>query len=473
MIPKIELTRTAAGDAPLAIPVRAGHIPPAYQQAAEADDFCATPNTICDIIGGPTRILLLGIGDTPDAAAYEAVGALATSRTLRAPRLAIDLRGLTNQEAAACLTGAALRAWRYENLFTKPPEDAPRLAHIDAVTTDEKLRKSWRRQQAVLDGITFARDLVTEPSNTLTPDGFVSRLQPLAGAGVTIEILRGDALRAAGLNGLLTVGRASAFPPAVAILHWKGDFAAPPVAFVGKGITFDTGGISIKPADKMWEMRADMAGAAACAGAMLSIALRKSPAPCMAVLALAENAIGADAYRPGDVIHSFAGTTVEVVDTDAEGRLVLMDALAFTARENPAAIIDLATLTGSVVTALGHEMAGLFTNNGALAAAAASAGAATGERLWHLPIDDSHREALNSDIADLRHCSPERGQPDASQAAAFLREFVGETPWAHLDIAGVESHESADDRHAQGATGFGVRLLDRLVRDRYEDRHRA
>ena len=249
---------------------------------------------------------------------------------------------------------------------------------------------------------------------------------------------------------------------------------AKPVVFVGKGVTFDTGGICIKPADKMWEMRADMAGAAACAGAMLSLALRRSPAPVCAVLALAENAVGAESYRPGDVLTSFSGKTIEVIDTDAEGRLVLADALAWAVRRlRPAAVIDLATLTGSIVVALGHEMAGLFGNDPALAAHVAAAGEVVGELVWRMPMAAGYREALASDIADLMNCARGKGQPDACQAAAFLGEFVGETPWVHLDIAGVESHETADDAQAAGATGFGVRLLDRLVAARFEDPHRA
>jgi leucyl aminopeptidase len=193
----------------------------------------------------------------------------------------------------------------------------------------------------------------------------------------------------------------------------------------------------------------------------------------MAILAIAENATGAKSYRPGDVLSMHSGHTVQVVDTDAEGRLVLADALTYAVRQNPQAIIDLATLTGSIVVALGHDMAGCFDNDPALAAAAAAAGAAVGEPLWRMPIADTHRRALDSDIADLKHCVDERGQPDACHAAAFLREFVGETPWLHLDIAGVESREEATPHHAKGATGFGVRLLDRLVADRFEDPHRV
>jgi len=224
----------------------------------------------------------------------------------------------------------------------------------------------------------------------------------------------------------------------------------------------------------MWEMRADMAGAAACAGVMLALALRNSAAPAIAILALAENAIGGDSYRPSDVIRSFSGRTIEVVDTDAEGRLVLADAIAWAVRRHrPAAVIDLATLTGSIVTALGHHMAGMFSNDPPLAAQVAAAGEATGEAVWQMPISEQHRRDLDSEIADLRHCVPGRGNPDACQAAAFLREFTDACPWVHLDIAGVESREIADDQHAAGATGFGVRLLDRLVSLRFEDPHRA
>ena len=222
-------------------------------------------------------------------------------------------------------------------------------------------------------------------------------------------------------------------------------------------------------------MRADMAGAAACAGAMLALARRGALSSAMAVLALAENALSGNAYRPSDVLRHADGTTIEIIDTDAEGRLVLADALGWVVRRGAGSggnggagggvsgIIDLATLTGSIVTALGHERAGLFSNDDGLAARVIAAGEAVGERVWRLPIDASHRAALDSDIADLRHCSPERGQPDACQAAAFLRHFVGQTPWVHLDIAGVESRAEADCEHAAGATGFGVRLLDALV----------
>jgi leucyl aminopeptidase len=422
-----------------------------------------TADTVTDELAGPRRILRVPAN----------AGAAAISHALRTPSITADLRTLSPDQAATFLEAACLRAWHYNHLRTQPRDDDPRLTTLHVLTDDPDLEHLWTRRQAAIIGTNFARDLVTEPPNTLTPAGFIDRLARLTAHGIGLTVLQGHQLHDARLTGLLAVGGGSANPPALAILRWPGTTGTNPVVFVGKGITFDTGGICIKPADKMWEMRADMAGAAACAGAMLALALRHSPAPAMAVLALAENTTSETAYRPSDILRHADGTTIEVIDTDAEGRLVLADALGWAVRHSPAAIIDLATLTGSVVTALGHEMAGLFSNDDSLAASVAAAGAATGERVWRLPIADGHRRALDSDIADLRHCSPERGQPDASQAAAFLRHFVGDTPWVHLDIAGVESRAEAAPEFAPGATGFGVRLLDRLVADRFEDPHRA
>jgi leucyl aminopeptidase len=470
---RVNLLAAAQAAVPLAVPVRRGQVPDKWAAAAAADGFSGQAGSACDMLGGDRRVLLVGVGENPDALAMETAGALAAARWLRVKHAAIDVRGLARRHATACLAGAVQRAWRFDALRTRPASDGPLLSRIDAVVDQDGIEKTWARQAAVLAGMDLARNLVTEPSNTLTPAGFVARLAPLRAAGVQIEVISGSALAAAGLTGLQAVGRGSVHKPALAILRWAGAHEAPPVVFVGKGVTFDTGGICIKTADGMWEMRADMAGAAACAGAMLALALRQSPAPAMAALALAENATSGSAYRPGDVLRHANGTTVEIVDTDAEGRTVLMDALGWAAMQKPACIIDLATLTGNIVVALGHEMAGLFDNDPSLAAAVAAAGAAVGERVWRMPIDESHRRELDSDIADLRHCSPHRRQPDACQAAAFLREFVGETPWVHLDIAGTEAREKADDAHAAGATGFGVRLLDRLVADRYEDPHRV
>ena len=401
----------------------------------------------------------------------EAAGALAGARLDGARRATLDLRALAPDRAAAFITGVCLRAWAYDRLRSDKPD---RLRRLDVLTGHpRRLHRAWKEAAAAVAGVSLARDLVSEPSDTLTPKGFVERLRPLAEAGVAIEVLKGHDLRRAGLGGLLAVGGGSAHKPRLVVLRWPGATQANPVVFAGKGITFDTGGLCIKPAAGMEEMRADMAGAAACAGAMLALARRRSPAPAAAVLALAENATGAESYRPSDVLRMGDGSTVEVVDTDAEGRLVLADALAWAVRHlHPAAIVDLATLTGSNIVALGSIMAGLFDNDPAFAAHVAAAGEAVGDQVWRMPIGAGHREDLRSDIADQRHCVPGRGQPDACHAAAFLERFVGDVPWAHLDIAGLESRAEASDRHPAGATGFGVRLLDRLVAQRFEYPHR-
>lgn len=473
---KARLARRARGADARVIPVREGAEPPRPRRAAAAG-FTGKAGESCELVTRRRRLLLVAAGDG-STAALEAAGALAAARLRGARKVALDARGLAPEAACAFATGFRLRAWRDERWRTRPDPDEPvPPARVRLVVDDPgEVRPAWTRTQAAVEGVLLARALVTEPANTLTPAGFVARLGPLRRAGVQIEVLDGDALEREGLRAVLAVGGASANPPCLAVLRWKGELDLPPVAFVGKGITFDTGGVCVKPAQGMWEMRADMAGAAACAGAMLALALRRSPAPVAAVLPLAENALGAASYRPSDVLRMVDGTTV--VDTDAEGRLVLADALAWTvARVRPQAVVDLATMTGSIVVALGHERAGLF-GSAALCAHVAAAGEAVGERVWPMPIGERHREDLDSEIADLRHCVPGRGQPDACQGAAFLRAFVGEmpqgtTPWAHLDIAGVESREEADERHAKGATGFGVRLLDRLVAARFEDPHWA
>jgi len=446
---------------------------------AAAAGFTGRLGQVSEVVTRKRRLLLLGMGDDAD---WEAAGALAAARLLTLERIAIDARGLPVDAAVALAAGACLRGWRFDRLHTRldpePGFERARLAHVDMLTDDpDAADAAWPPVHAAIRGALFARDLVAEPGNILTPQGFAARLARLEAAGVTVEVLDAAQLEKEGLRALLAVGGASANPPCLAVLRWRGSIAGAPIAFVGKGVTFDTGGISIKPAAGMWEMRGDMAGAAACAGAMLALALRRSPAAAVAVLPLAENMVGARSYRPGDVLRTYDGTTVEIVDTDAEGRLILADALAWTtANLRPQAIVDLATLTGSVIVALGGVTAGLFAPDdaasGVLAAHVAAAGAAVGERAWRLPIGDRHPEALQSDIADLRQCSLARQQPDAMHAAAFLRRFVGDTPWVHLDIAGVESREAASDRHAIGATGFGARLLDRLVAQRFEDPHR-
>lgn len=462
------------GPAPVRVlPLWPGAVPAEHAAAAAARGFTAGLGQTLLLFDPPEGglLVLLGLGE---GEALEEAGAAASAALWDQPRIVIDGRDLPRGVSVPLALGAALRAWgppQHRQGRHEPDPGQSETMRLDLLVREpERIGRRFRDAVASLEGVCFARMLVATPSNLLTPKAFATVLKTLEAAGITVEILSGRSLAGRGLGLLQAVGRGSGHQPQLVVLRWAGSLAQPPVCFVGKGITFDTGGISIKPADRMWEMRGDMAGAAACAGAMLTLARRQSPAPAVAVLALAENMLGADAYRPGDVIQSHAGLTVEIVDTDAEGRLVLADALSYAiSRFQPRAVIDLATLTYAVGIALGQEMAGLYGNDALLAAHLAAAGAMVGDRLWPLPVTDRQREAHASDIADIRQCLSGPLLPDAALAAAFLGRFVGGTPWAHLDIGAVEAREEAEGRYPAGPTGFGVRLLDRLVATRYED----
>jgi leucyl aminopeptidase len=462
---------------PRVLPVKEAAVPAAFAAAARAAGFTGKPDQTLLLPADPAsgdpyrELLLLGLGDR---SAAEAAGARAAAALSACREIAIDGRGLPRSVAVALALGAAGRSWRFPEYRQGPPEtdaSAMQIERLSLVVDDPgRTGARWRNAVGLVEAMGFARTLIAEPSNLLTPRAFIQQLGLLEAAGVAVEVISAEALSTEGLHLLAAVGRGSVNPPALAVLHWPGRLPLPPVVFVGKGMTFDTGGISIKPADRMWEMRGDMTGAAVCAGAMLALARRNSPAPVAAVLPLAENMIGSDAYRPGDIVRSHHGLTVEIVDTDAEGRLILADALSFAAaRFHPRAMVDLATLTDSVGVALGREMAGLYANDPVLAAHLAAAGVVAGEPVWRMPYTEGQREQLVSEIADIKQCLTGQLLPDASLGAAFLSRFVGETPWAHIDIGGTDLREEADERHAAGPTGFGVRLLDRLIALRYED----
>ncbi|MBI0535624.1 leucyl aminopeptidase family protein [Roseomonas sp. KE2513] len=486
---KLRLTELPRGRHPVAFPALPEEpLPAAYAPLAAVARFGAARGEalrLDGVLGGRTA-WLIGAGP-PHPLRLEVAGALAVASMATDPedrdstpvrQAVIDARGLDPDAVAQLAMGAGMRGHRLPNLSTGPRRD---LRRLDLLVDDAAAAApALARVEAVLRGVGLARDLAAEPANRLTPDTFAERLTGLRKHGIEVTVLGREWLERGGYGALLAVGRGSAHPPRLVVLRWRGEGA--PVALVGKGITFDTGGISIKPAKGMEAMKGDMAGAAACAGAILALALRRSPTHAVAVLAIAENATGADSYRPGDVLRTASGRTVEVVDTDAEGRLVLADALHHARGMGPRAIIDLATLTGSIVSALGHHRAGLFSNDDILRDALMAAGDAVGEPLWPMPIGAKHRRDLDSAIADLRHCLPVGGGgpgwagkflPDACQAAAFLREFAGgDAPWAHLDIAGMDLREEGVESGAYplppGPSGFGVRLLDRLVVDRFE-----
>jgi leucyl aminopeptidase len=364
--------------------------------------------------------------------------------------------------------GLALRAYVFDAHKTAERPAPPAVAILVADPAAADAAAAPHRARA--EGVAWTRDLVNEPANILTTDSFTERLRGLSDLGVRVEVLEEDDLRALGMGALLGVGQGSDAPSRVVVMEWRGPGApdGPPLALVGKGVMFDTGGVSIKPAGGMEEMTMDMGGAGVVAGVMRTLARRGAAAHVVGLVGLVENMVSGRAQRPGDVVRSMKGDTIEVINTDAEGRLVLADVMWYAQdRFKPAAMIDLATLTGAVIVALGQGHAGLFSNDDALCAALARAAAAESEDTWRLPLGEEFDRALKSRIADMKNVG---GRPGgASIAAQFLHRFVAPgLPWVHVDIAGVALRKE-DTRFApKGATGWGVLALDRLVRDRFE-----
>ena len=336
------------------------------------------------------------------------------------------------------------------------------------VAKPDDLQSDLLRVRAVAEGVYFTRDLVNEPANVLTTVTFADRLEALRELGLKVEVLDEDRLEELGMRTLLAVGFGSETPSKVVIMEWTGSGTEAPLALVGKGVVFDTGGISIKPAGGMEEMTMDMGGAGTVAGVMKALALRKAAANVVGIVGLVENMPDGRAQRPGDVVRSMKGDTVEVINTDAEGRLVLCDIMWYAQeRFEPRAMIDLATLTGAIIVALGHENAGVFSNDDTLVGSFLAAAATEDEGAWRMPLGEGYARALKSRIADVKNTG---GRPAGSiTAAEFLQRFVKkDTPWIHLDIAGVASTDAATTLAPKGATGWGVRALDRLVSDRFE-----
>lgn len=385
----------------------------------------------------------------------------------------VDLPGGETDSAAAAASialGARLRIYNFDLYKTKRKEgeDPPALREIRFAVGDVAgAKRAWRRGQAIADGVSTARDFVNEPPNVVHPIEFAKRVKGLGG-GLKVEILDENAMKSLGMNALLGVGLGSEHGTRLAIMRWDGGKrGASPIAFVGKGVTFDTGGISIKPAQGMEDMKGDMAGAACVAGLMQALAARKAKVNAVGVIGLAENMPDGRAQRPGDIVTSMSGQTIEIINTDAEGRLVLADALHYTNdRFKPAFMINLATLTGAIIVALGHEHAGMFTNNDELAARLTAAGEATGELVWRMPLGPEYDKMIDSKFADMKNTGGRFG--GAITAAQFLQRFVGKTPWAHLDIAGTGFSSPQNNINKSWGSGFGVRLLDRLVADHYE-----
>jgi len=427
--------------------------------------------------GRTVRVALGGIGKADAAdrtAAVEKTAAALVARFLTSGETAMALdftgAGLGAEEAAAALLAADLRSWRYDVYRTTLAEDKkPSLSEISVVGAPEGTQATWETESGLAQGVAFTRELVTEPANTIYPESFVARCKArMEGTGLTIRVLDDKEMATLGMGALLGVAQGSVRPARLLVMEWKGGGDARPVAFVGKGVTFDTGGISLKPPAGMEDMKWDMGGAGAVAGTMLALALRKAKANVIGVCGLVENMPDGNAQRPGDVVTSLSGQTIEVINTDAEGRLVLCDALTWVQREyKPARIVDLATLTGAIIAALAHEYAGIFSNNDDLASALSKAGDETGDRLWRFPMGPAYDKQLDSPIADMKNVGTRFG--GSITAAQFLKRFIeNDTPWAHLDIAGTVWADKPGATWDKGATGFGVRLLDRFVRNTLE-----
>jgi leucyl aminopeptidase len=434
---------------------------------------------------GLDRLVLLSAGQPADALRFdlEALGgSLATKLAgwnVAEAKVAVDaLPGLAvapGELAVLLAGGASLRGYRFEKYRTSREADEEEtrdgLKELTFLLAEPgSAEAAWPAAAAMVEGVRHARDLVTEPANVLTPKAFAEECRKLgAETGLDVQILEPAALRELGMNTLLAVGQGSVNEPYVAVMRWAGGPPEdPPLALVGKGVCFDSGGLSLKPADSMQDMKWDMGGAAAVFGAMKTIALRKAKANVVGVLGLVENMPSGTAQRPGDVVTSMSGLTIEVLNTDAEGRLVLADVLHYARdRFKPKAMIDLATLTGAIIVALGQEQAGLFTPDEGLAEKIGAAAKASGDRVWRMPLGPEYAKHVKSAIADVKNIGRAR-EAGATAGAVFLQKFVGDTPWAHLDIAGTTWSKEDKPLAPKGATGFGTRLLDRLIADAYE-----
>jgi leucyl aminopeptidase len=446
-------------------------------QSLENSKFKGKLNQILTIFAPDgMRIILVGLGKKADQNEKQwqkiggsLVGALDNSLNGEG---AVEIHSLekldTPQVIAHMAYGILLKAWRFEKYFTKKkPEELLSLTKVTFLTpTPEAAEKIFEPLSKTAEGVFLTRTVVTEPANVMTPATLAKVAASLEKDGVKVEILEEKDLKKLGMNALLGVAQGSDKEAKVVIMHWEGGKKGEaPLAFVGKGVTFDSGGLSLKPAANMEDMKYDMAGAGVVIGLMKTLALRKAKINAVGVVGLVENMPSGTAQRPGDVVISLSGQTIEILNTDAEGRLVLADALWYTQdRFKPKLMINLATLTGAIVVGLGVERAGLFSTDEKLAKQLLDAGEKVNELLWSMPLDEAYDKDIDSTIADMKNIGSGRGG-GAITAAKFLQRFTNTVPWAHLDIAGVTWADKDLSLCVKGATGFGVRLLDRFVED--------
>lgn len=430
--------------------------------------------------GKDRRVIVAGAGKRASfsASAAEALGGAAIAPLLKTQEKAAAflLEGLSSaqigegESAARVAAGARLRSYRFDKYRTRLESDQrPALEKVSIVTTAVDAKTIFGPLDKAIDGVFLTRDLVSEPPNVLFPESFADRCKALEALGVVVTVLGEKEMAKLGMHMLLGVGQGSARESKLVAMEWMGGKkGAAPAAFVGKGVCFDTGGISLKPGPGMEEMKWDMGGAGAVVGAMAALAGRKAKANVVGVIGLVENMPDGAAQRPGDIVTSMSGQTVEILNTDAEGRLVLGDAIWWTeTKYKPAAIVDFATLTGAIIISLAHEYAGLFANDEALAAQLEAAAKASGDLVWRMPLDKAHYDMIKSDVADMKNIGGREG--GSSTAAAFIGKHVRDgVKWAHVDIAGMAWAVKDKPTCPKGAAGYGVRLIDEFVRLHYE-----
>jgi leucyl aminopeptidase len=453
-------------------------------RAAATNQFKGKSGSALDILAPEglkaSRLIVVGAGKLSAIKDYDflKLGGAAAGK-LRAGNDAVTIiadlptGALKPEQAAAVASGVRLRAYKFDRYKTKKKDGEDAALHADvsiAVGDVAAARKAFAPDAHVVDGVILARELVNEPPNVLYPVEFARRASRLRKLGVDVQVLDVKAMTKLGMGALLGVSQGSTQPGRTVIMRWNGGKRGDqPVAFIGKGVCFDTGGISIKPAGSMEDMKGDMGGAACVVGLMHALAARKARVNAVGAIGLVENMPDGNAQRPGDIVTSMSGQTIEIINTDAEGRLVLADVLWYVAKKfKPKFMVDLATLTGAIMVALGTEYAGLFSNNDELSERLTKVGLETGERVWRMPLGPEYDKQIDSQFADMKNTGTRNG--GSITAAQFLQRFVDDTPWAHLDIAGTAMGAPKSEINHSWGSGYGVRLLERLVAEYYEAR---
>lgn len=453
------------------------------EKAIELEGFKGKRGSVLQVMAPDEKIgkvVLVGCGKPEDNAEADwlKVGGKIQSQAGKAEKYAVMTQAASKESAlsadaiAAIAAGMKLRAYHFDDYLTKGREadkKRKKAARI-SVGTDSlaPTKKAWARIDGVSDGVLLARQLVNEPANVLGPVEFARQAQKLKSLGVKVQVLGDAEMKKLGMHALLGVAVGSEKPARLAIMQWDGGKKGEkPLAFVGKGVVFDTGGISIKPSGGMEDMKGDMGGAAAVTGLMHALAARKAKANVVGIIGLVENMPDGKAQRPGDIVTSMSGQTIEIINTDAEGRLVLADALWYCQKRfKPKFMINLATLTGAILVALGKEYAGIFSNNDELAENLSAAGKMTDEKVWRLPLDEEFDKMIDTKNADMKNTG---GRYAGSiTAAQFLQRFVNDVPWVHIDVAGTAMGSKSSEFNQSWGSGYGVRLLDCLVSEFYE-----